>query len=85
MPADVDPWLAASADAALLTAMVHWVVGGRLVASKLLKSGDLDPVARFSAYSTWHQVTLTTVAIAIAMALGLSAVRTDLAILRSSP
>jgi len=76
MPMDANPWLAASAAAGLLTALIHWVVGGKLVARPLLKTGDFDPVARFSAYSTWHQVTLTMLAIAVAMAT--AAVRADM-------
>ena len=79
MPTDVNPWLAASAAVGLLTALIHWVVGGKLVARQLLTAGGLDPVARFSAYSTWHQVTLTTLAIAAAMAL--AATRADFNIL----
>ena len=79
MPTDVNPWLAASAGLGLLTVLIHWVLGGKLVARQLLKAGDLDPVARFSAYSTWHQVTLTTLAIAVALAL--AATQADLNVL----
>lgn len=72
----VNPWLASASAAACLVLMVHWVVGGGLAARPLLKSVDLQPVARFSVYSTWHQVTVMIAALAVA--LGLASVAPDL-------
>lgn len=59
-------WFLAAAGAAVLTCLIHVLVGGRYVAKPLLKAVELGEVPRYTAYYSWHLVTIVLAGMALA-------------------
>lgn len=62
MHLDWNIWLLVAGLLSLLTAAVHFFLGGREVALPLLQARDINNVAKHTNYYCWHLVTIVLVA-----------------------
>jgi hypothetical protein len=63
----MNSWLLASALAALVTFLVHLIVGGREIAAPLMRASGLARIPRLTTYYCWHMVSILLLAMAIAL------------------
>ncbi|QNP47402.1 hypothetical protein [Diaphorobacter aerolatus] len=78
-------WLAAASLVSAVTCGLHVFMGGKEAAGPLLKSSELDPIAKFTNYYCWHLVTIVIAGLAVAFAYScLAASGNDVALLATA-
>ena len=84
-PLTMNAYFVAASVLSLITWALHTFGGGPATVGPLLKSADIDPVAKYTNYYCWHIVTIVLLAMTVGFALGAQRDQSvDVAILMTS-